>query len=271
MLCVCVEGGQQFDNHQLGKEGRVTLAQVQRRELTSTSSSAWVARRVKFASTIYFYILYTYLLCVTLTHSPVYYTNLISSSPIYQSAGYGKRSLSGHEAAPYQMLVDHLAAAASEKEVTFANVSSIECPSKPSDYTCPQVLNIKDKEELKKKLCDYETIITGMISLVPDTEKAQTRCGAMKIEKPVFKNDEDSTELTSKMAVVLGKDCQIESILEGAKVGQPQVHMLIKSSIPSNTKFILADGANMDLLNANLITKDEIASILKQCPKAATN
>lgn len=164
------------------------------------------------------------------------------------------------------MLVDHFAAA-SEKEATFANVSSIECPSKPSDYVCPQILNT-NKEELKKKLCDYETVLTGQVSLVPDTDKAQTRCGAMRIEKPLFKNDEDSTELTNKLAVVFGKDCQVKSIVDGAKAGEPQVHMLIKSMIPSSTKFILADGANMDLLNANLISKDEIASILKQCPKA---
>lgn len=174
--------------------------------------------------------------------------------------------MSGFDAAPYQLLVDHLAAAASEKDVAFANVSSIECPSKPSDYTCPQILTAT-KEELKKKLCDYETILTGSISLVPDTDKAQTRCGAMRIEKPTFKSDEDTTELTNKMAVVFGKDCKLKSLVEAGNE-EPTVHMLIKSSIPSSTKFILADGAQMDLLSASLITRDEIASILKQCPSA---
>lgn len=209
------------------------------------------------------------------------------------ASGYGKRSLTGHEAAPYLILVDHLAAASDYKETTFANVSTIECPSKPSDYTCPKVLNGLNKEQLKAKLCEYDTILTGSATLIPDTGKAQTRCGAMKMEKPIFKNAEDQTELSNKMAVVFGRDCELKSIVE-KEIGtgtaantttaatntssssnnnytatEQLFHMLVKaSSIPSSTKFILADGANMDLLSGSVISRDEIVSIMKQCPKA---
>lgn len=187
--------------------------------------------------------------------------------------GYGKRSLSGHDAAPYSLLVDHLAAATDAKETTFANISTIECPSKPSDYTCPRVLTLT-KEELKKKICEnYETVVSGSVALIPETEKAQTRCGTMRIAKPVFKDDEDSVELTNKMAVVFGKDCDLKSIIDKENTNetnksQQQFHILIKASIPSDTKFILADGANMDLVSSSIVTRDEIAAMLKQCPKA---
>lgn len=171
------------------------------------------------------------------------------------------------DSAPYQLLVDHLASASDSKQ-TFANVSTIECPSKPSDYTCPQLLNVS-KDDLAKKICEYDTVLTGIISLIPDTDKAQTRCGAMKIDKPLVKSDDDATELTDKMAVVLGKDCQLKSISDKEANKEEQIHMLVKASLPSSTKFILADGANMDLLSGSLIKRDEIASILKQCPKVA--
>lgn len=193
-------------------------------------------------------------------HNPLHCIYTYTWLPI---AGYGKRSLSGHEAAPYQLLVDHLSAAASENKEIFTNVSSIECPAKPSDYTCPQMLKFS-KEELKKKICDYETVLSGMISLVPDTEKAQTRCGAMKIDRQNVKNDDDITELPDKMAIVMGKDCQYDS----SKVANnDQVFMFVKTAIPSGTKFILADGTNIDLLSSQEITNDEIANLMKQCPK----
>lgn len=195
--------------------------------------------------------------------------------------------MTGHEAAPYQLLVDHLAAAASDaKETTFSNVSTIECPAKPSDYTCPKVLTNLSKEELKKKICEYDTVLTGGLNLIPDTDKAQTRCGAMKLEKVLAKSDEDAVELANKMAIVMGKDCEIQKLLaseqqagkiSGASNEQQQqqqldqIHMLIKASIPTSTKFILADGANMDLLSASVISKDELASFMKQCPKVAAN
>lgn len=172
-------------------------------------------------------------------------------------------------------MVDHLAAASDSKQA-YSNVS-IECPSKPSDYTCPRVLSL-NKEELKKKLCDYETIMSGSLNLIPDTEKSQTRCGGMKIDKVSVKNDEDNVDLVKQMAVVIGKDCQLKSLFENnstttnknAAHQEEQFHMLVKTPIPSSTKLILADGANMDLLWASAISKDEIASILKQCPKVSS-
>lgn len=173
--------------------------------------------------------------------------------------------MNGHEAAPYQLLVDHLAAAASENKEIFTNVSSIECPLKPSDYTCPQVLNL-GKEELKKKLCDYETVVSGVLSLVPNTEKAQTRCGAMKIVKQDAKNEDEMTDLPEKMAVVFGKDCQLKPIVDGEAVSD-QVYMLVKTTIPSGTKFILVDGANIDMLSSQAISKEEMAAVMKSCPK----
>lgn len=134
------------------------------------------------------------------------------------------------------------------------------------------------KEELKKKICEYETILTGSASMIPDSDKAQTRCGVMRIDKPLFKNDEDQVELTDKMAVVFGKDCQLKSILDTAAANATidkdqkqllqQFHMLIKASIPSKTSFVLSDGANMDVVSTSVISKEEIASLLKQCPKA---
>jgi hypothetical protein len=171
------------------------------------------------------------------------------------------------------MLVDHLAAAASDKDYSFAN-TTIKCPPKPNDYTCPKVLDSKNKEEVKKQLCQYETVLTGTITLLPDNEQSDTRCGPMKIEKPaVFKSDEDNTEMTDKMAVVFGKGCQLKQLYEsqtGQKLdsSEPRVHVLVKSPIPSGTKYVVVDGSNMDLMNAAFITKDEIMSAFKACPKA---
>lgn len=164
-------------------------------------------------------------------------------------------------------------AAASDKEVTFTN-TSIKCPPKPSDYTCPKVLQLKDKEEIKKELCKYETVLSGSISLLPDNEQSDTRCGPMKMDKPIFKNEDEKTELTNKMAVVFGKGCQLKQLYEsqtGQKLdsSEPRVHVLVKTPIPSGTKFMVVDGQNMDLLNASLITKEEIAAAFKQCPKSS--
>jgi len=176
------------------------------------------------------------------------------------------------------MLVDHFASATEAKETTFANISSIECPAKPSDYRCPQLLSLT-KEQLSKKICEYETVLTGSASLIPDTEKAQTRCGSMNVDGTSFKNEEDIVEVYRKIAIVFGKDCQSKSILEKEnamnRVGDgkqkqdsnEKFHLLIKASIPASTKFVLADGANMDLLSASVISREEIDSILKQCPK----
>ena len=156
----------------------------------------------------------------------------------------------------------------------------IECPSKPTDYTCPQVLSM-NKEQLKKELCKYETILSGSVSLIPDTEKAQTTCGAMKIaDKPIVRSDEDASELTNKMAVVFGKECQQLKQVLGNTAGtrlqtaaaysapEQQIHVLVKAPIPSNTKFMLVEGSAMDLLSGSAISKDELAAIMKSCPKS---
>lgn len=172
--------------------------------------------------------------------------------------------MSHQEAAPYQLLVDHLAAASDIKEI-FTNVSNIECPTKPTDYTCPQMLKL-GKEELKKKLCEYETVLTGQFAFVPDTEKAQTQCGAMKVLKQEAKNADETSDLAEKLAVVLGKDCQLKSIMDG-KENNDTVYMLTKTAIPSATKFILMDGSSIDLLSSQAINKEELSQLLKQCPK----
>lgn len=176
-----------------------------------------------------------------------------------------KRSFSqGHEA-PYSLLVDHLAAAASENKGVFTNVSAIECPAKPSDYTCPQMLNL-NKEQLKAKICDYETILTGSLSLLPDTDKAQTRCGSFRVIKQDNKNEDEAVKLQEKLAVIVGKQCQLKPIFENAN-GQDQVFMLIKSAPPSGTKFAVMDDDSMHLMSSQAVSKEELASMLKQCPK----
>lgn len=170
------------------------------------------------------------------------------------------------------MLVDHLAAA-SDKDASYTN-TTIKCPPKPSDYTCPKVLDTKNKEEFKKQLCQYDTVLTGTITLLPDNEQSDTRCGPMKVEKPaLFKNEEDNTEMAEKMAVVFAKGCQLKQLYEnqpGQKVdsSEPRVHVLFKSPMQSGTKFVVVDGSNMDLISAGLITKEEIVSALKSCPKS---
>lgn len=170
--------------------------------------------------------------------------------------------MSSHEAAPYQLLVDHLAAASEGKEV-FTNVSTIECPVKPTDYTCPQMFTL-NKEELKQKLCDYESVITGSISFVPETDKAQTRCGAMKVIKQDAKNDDEATDLPDKLAFVIGKDCKINSIMNGS---DDQVYVMLKTDFPSGTKLIVADSSNIDLLSSSVVSKEELATLMKSCPK----
>lgn len=181
-------------------------------------------------------------------------------------AGYGKRSLSGSEAAPYQLLVDHLAAASDIKEI-LSNVSTIECPPKPSDYTCPKILT---KEELHKNICQYETVLTSELNLVPETEKAQTRCGAMKLMKQDAKNEDERIELPEKLAVVFGKDCKLPELFESKKDGVSEFFVLIKTSVPHGTKFILADGTNIDLVSTQGISKEEISGLLKKCSATAS-
>lgn len=174
--------------------------------------------------------------------------------------------------APYQLLVDHLAAAASDIKEVLVNASSIECPAKPADYTCPQMLTI-NKEEMKKKICEYETVIAGQMALVPETEKAQTRCGAMKVLQQNVKSDDDQTSIAENLAIVLGKDCQCHKQITSInqKTQQPeQVFLLIKSVVPTNVKYIVADGANMDLMSSQQISKEEISAMIKSCP-ANTN
>lgn len=160
------------------------------------------------------------------------------------------------------MLVDHLAAGSTE---VFSNVSAIECPAKPTDFTCPQMLNL-NKDELKKKLCEYETVLSGVMTFVPETEKAQTRCGAFKITKQDAKNEDEVTDLPEKMAVVLGKDCQLNKIMDG-QVNNDQVYMLLKTVVSSGTKYIVIDGSNVDLLNSQAIKKEELTQLMKECPK----
>lgn len=165
-------------------------------------------------------------------------------------------------------MVDHFSAA-SEKSEIFTNASSIECPTKPSDYTCPKVLELT-KDELKKKICDYENVLTGVLTLVPETEKAETRCGAFKLIKQDVKSADDVIELPEKLAVVLGKECAVKKLFEASKKDgeqQDQILVLIKSAIPSGTKFMLLDGTDVDLASASIISKEEIPEIMKQCPK----
>lgn len=159
-------------------------------------------------------------------------------------------------------MVDHLAAASDMKEI-FTNVSTIECPSKPSDYYCPKMLT---KEELKKNICQYETVLTGEVNLVPDTEKAQTRCGAMRLLKQDAKNEDAHIEMPEKLAIVFGKDCKLPEVYESKKNASSELLMLIKTSVPHGTKFILADGTNIDLVSAEGVSKEEISGLLKKCP-----
>lgn len=126
------------------------------------------------------------------------------------------------------------------------------------------MLNL-NKEELKKKLCDYENVLTGLINFVPDTEKSQTRCGSMKILKSDGKNT--VADLPEKMAIVLGKDCQYKSIMENVQsTNRDQVFLLTKNNVPAGTKLIIADGANIDMLSSQAIQKEEIAALMKSCP-----
>lgn len=167
---------------------------------------------------------------------------------------------------PYQLLVDHLAAAASESTgVVAANMTQFECPAKMADYTCPKLISLS-KEELKAKICDYESIITGKLNLVKDKDTAQTNCGGFRLEKQVAKCNEDITELPEQIAVVFGKGCQLEPIVDASSKNET-VHLLIKNTIPSGSKFMLLDGANMDLIDSKIVAQDEIAKLLEQCPK----
>lgn len=159
-----------------------------------------------------------------------------------------------HDSAPYQLLVDHLSAASE----TSTNVSSIECPAKPTNYTCPKVLTLT-KEELTKKICDYESILSGSVTFIPDNEKSTTRCGSMKVIKHDAKQDVEVPELPEKVALVMGKECPA--------VTNDTMYMLLKTPMQIGTKFIIADDSQIDLLNAQSITKEEIAGLIKQCPK----
>jgi len=96
----------------------------------------------------------------------------------------------------------------------------------------------------------------------------------MKIDKPaVFKSDEDSTEMADKIAVVFGKGCQLKQLYEnqtGQKLesSEPRVHLLFKSPVSSDVKYVVVGGQNIDVVSASYITKEEIVSALKSCPKA---
>lgn len=104
------------------------------------------------------------------------------------------------------------------------------------------------------------------MTFVPDTDKAETHCGALKVSKQEAKAEEAVVDLPEKLAVVLGKGCNLKSIME-ASVSKDQVYVLAKKSIPAGTKLIIADGVNIDLLNSQALQKEELSSLLKQCPK----
>lgn len=169
----------------------------------------------------------------------------------------------------YSSLVDHFASASETKE-TYANSTNVECPAKPSGYTCPKLLNVS-KEELKSKICDYESVLNGVISFVADTDKAKTRCGSLKVNKQLVKCEEDAgyTSEGKKLAIVLGKECQLKSITDRSS-GNDEIYMLTKNALPSGTTHIVADGANVDLMSSQAISKEEISSLLKQCPKVGS-
>lgn len=183
---------------------------------------------------------------------------------MYDTAtGYAKRTLSVHEAAPYQLLVDHLSAAATETKEIFVN-SSVECPAKPSDYVCPQILKLT-KDELKAKICEYDSVLVGGLKFKQDEDKFQTRCGALDLVKHIARVEEEAPEVSQRTAVVLGKSCPgLEDIYSGKT---EQVHMLIKTPIPSGVKFILVDGTNVSLLDSSLFKQEELVELMKQCPK----
>lgn len=168
------------------------------------------------------------------------------------------------EVPPY--LVDHLAAASENKESSPSNVTNLECPAKPSDYQCPQVIT-SDKEELKKKICEYETVLSGTIVLYPDNEKAQSHCGAFNLNKQYVKCEEDRVDLPEHLAVVIGKGCPpLKPIIESSGTNET-VHLLVKTVLQSGTKFILVDGANIDLIDSKQVSPTDIAGFIEQCPK----
>lgn len=165
---------------------------------------------------------------------------------------------------------------AAASEATFN--STIECPAKPTNYTCPKTLNLS-KEELKNQICNYDSIITGTISLVPDSDKSQTRCGSLKVVKQESRGTgESGSDLPEKVAVVLAKECQVRGILDSTTTTvattsttkdatqSDTVYLLIKKTVSPGAKYLLIDGNEMDLLSSQIISKEEISGLMKQCP-----
>lgn len=174
--------------------------------------------------------------------------------------------MSAHDAAPYQLLVDHIAAASEGKLNT-----SIECPPKPQDYTCPIALESQSKEELKKKVCEYDNIIVGRVELTPEAEKATTRCGSMKVSDLQARQGGESSELPQNVAVLVGKDCPAAKLVTSVDQRQQQqqgqlVYVLVKGLVPSGTKLVVLDGASMALVPAQDLAKEDLLAMMKQCP-----
>lgn len=126
-------------------------------------------------------------------------------------------------------------------------------------------MNLSSKEELKEKICQYDGILTSQITLLPDTENATTLCGALKVVKQESIDGEENDDLDDKLAVVLGKDCKLESLLSTGK--RDKLYVLLKTAIPSGTKHIIIEQSNSDLLSIDAMSADELSSIIRQCPK----
>lgn len=173
--------------------------------------------------------------------------------------GYSKRSLKQQE--PYQQLVDHLAAASE----TNATSASVVCPPKAANYVCPRLLSV---EELKKSICQYETAINAQVNLVPDNEKSQNRCGALKNIKIEARNKDLVQGIDENTAAIVGKDCDAiqKFFAKNPQQSVVEVLMVSKINVPSGTKFIVADGSHVDLVSAQSISIGEIGALLKQCP-----
>lgn len=162
--------------------------------------------------------------------------------------------------------VNRLATAASYSEPVF----STECPTKLSDYSCPKSLSLT-KGQLAAKICEYDAVFTGLARTSLSRphpvlgRKASDRCSAIQIvERANMDNGEARTAAQEPLAIIVGKECQLDKISKN-----DQVYVFVKGSIPSGTNFAVIDGANMDLMSAQSISKEDIASLLERCQKSS--
>ena len=87
-------------------------------------------------------------------------------------------------------------------------------------------------------------------------------CGAYHGVKSEQVGAEEAAAVSERFAVHFGKDCKMSL---AQKVGNETLVLLLKAPIPSATRHIMIDESNVDVLDKQDITEEELTAMVKAC------